>query len=337
MPASPTSTNSGASPCSFAPCKTELDCIQKILISLGSDAGLLGTVKSHFARIKGVKIAGFGIDLTELNQSQWRDIGETLVKALSELQTPSIICVDEMPVFVLQLLKQEGGAERTRVFLNWFRDLRQRYHKNVRWILAGSIGLDSVASRHRLGDTINDFATFPLGAFDDATADKMITKLAESYHVLVPAAARKRMVELIGWPIPYYLQLLFDGMLGQKQPAQNDLGISDVEAAFEALLQPAYTIHFDYWRQRLVEELGSPDDAYAMHILNAACSDPTGVSRETINQALANHITDAVKRNEVLGFLLSVLENDGYLVRDGERHRFRILWLRHYWKRRVAP
>jgi hypothetical protein len=36
-------------------------------------------------------------------------------------------------------------------------------------------------------------------------------------------------------------------------------------------------------------------------------------------------------------YLLDVLENDGYLVEEGKRWRFRSPLLREYWLRRVAP
>jgi hypothetical protein len=328
---------------SFAPCKDEMDCIRELTRAISKDERVAKQFLKKFSKalkhLKGIKISLFGVggglDLQNDAQPDWREVGEALAATLAELDGTWLLCVDELPVFVLKLLGGNNGQERTRSFLYWFRDLRQNYHQNVRWILAGSIGMDTVASRLGLGDTINDLDPFPLGAFSEETADSFLACLAASYNLPLGDDVRKYMIQRVGWPVPYYLQLLFDKleMSRSKHHAPDN---NAVDKAFEELLSPTYKIHFDYWRQRLKDELGNPDAGYALQLLNGACRDQTGTSKSALSQILHERISEPDPREEKLRYLLDVLENDGYLIQTGDRYHFRLEWLREYWLRRVA-
>lgn len=332
-----------ASIASFAPCENEMDCLRSIANAISKDAKLAKQFKKKFAKalknIKGVKLSflgvGGGIDLQAGTENDWREVGEALAGTLASLDGLWLICVDELPVFILKLLSRENGLDRTKSFLYWFRDLRQNYHKNVRWILAGSIGMDTIALRFDLTDTINDLDPYPLGAFSEETADHFLSHLAASYYFNINADVRHYMIQRVGWPVPYYLQLLFD-KLERQNNKKNSANRIMVDEAFEELLEPAYKIHFDYWRQRLKEELGQPDSNYAMQLLNAVCREQTGASRSVLNQILQEYIQEPEKKKETLRYLLDVLENDGYLIINEDRYHFRLEWLRQYWLRRIA-
>ncbi len=328
---------------SFAPCDDEMDCIRELTKAIGKDEKVAKKFLKKFSKalkhLKGIKISVFGVggglELQNDAQPDWREVGEALAATLAELDGTWLLCVDELPVFVLKLLGGENGQKRTRSFLYWFRDLRQNYHQNVRWILAGSIGMDTVASRLGLGDTINDLDPFPLGAFSDETADSFLACLAESYNLQLDADVRKYMIKRVGWPVPYYLQLLFEKVVMSKGENQAP-DRKTVDNAFAELLSPTYKIHFDYWRQRLTEELGNPDSGYALHLLNGACHNPAGISKSALSQILGERIAEPESREEKLRYLLDILENDGYFIQTGDRYHFRLEWLREYWLRRVA-
>jgi len=204
----------------------------------------------------------------------------------------------------------------------------------VRRLLAGSIGLDTVAARLNLGDTINDLRMQGLGPFDSETADRFLLELSKSYPIDLAPQIREHIVERIAWPIPYYLQVVFAELREMNAAAPIDR--SRVDEAFARLLDPARKNYFDYWRQRLHDELGTPEDGWALTLLNSICRDPEGASYETFQQALGRRISDPDERDSHLRYLLDVLQNDGYLVDDGDRYRFRLPLLREYWLRRVA-
>lgn len=332
-----------ASMASVAACEDEMGCVKELI----SAAGKNGRIAERFRQaltdaLKHVKNLRFtwgeaegSIEFHSEGTPDWRQVGEALTQSLAGLEHLHLLCVDELPIFVLTLLGQKGGRDRVRAFLNWFRNLRQVHHAKVRWIIAGSIGLDTVASRLRLGDTINDLDLFPLDAFTEDCANRYLAALAESYGLGLDPSVRRYMIQRVGWPVPYYLALLFEQTLIQGGRAAR-IDAAAVDMAFESLLAPAFKGYFDYWRQRLHEELGQPEAGHALVLLGAACRDEQGASRTVFGQHLANRVAAPEHREELLRYLLDVLENDGYFIKQEDRYRFRLEWLRQYWLRRVV-
>ena len=326
---------------SFAACPDELACVRELSKALAAAEPTLvksvqGTLKGLLPSIKSLKLGPLGIELASGETADWRALGEALARSIGDLDGRWLIAVDEVPVFLLGLLKRNDGLERVRGFLYWWRDLRQQHYADIRWILAGSIGLDTVAARHGIGDTVNDLVPAPLGAFDSETSDRFLAALAAGENIRLTRPVRKAIIGAIGWPVPYYLQILFDRLRDRVEDGAKPSTVL-VEQIFEELLVPAHKGYFDYWRQRLHDELGSPEDGQAVHLLSQCARDPTGASRETLSQALAEHIQDLEPREERLRYLLEVLESDGYLVMVDGRWRFRLELLRRYWLKRVAP
>lgn len=287
-------------------------------------------------KIKKVSGGGVGVEFGELSGDNWTQLGKTLAHALNDIKEPWLIEIDEVPLFVLKLLKLEDGQKRVRAFLSWLRVLRQE-HPDIRWTLAGSIGLDTVTARLNMGDTINDLLTVHLGPFSEESAQRLLDTLADSYDFILSPSVRDEIISRVGWLLPYYLQIVFS-LLRDHAPEQHERWeptADMVPLIFDELLSPSNRNYFDYWRQRLAEELGAPDDRHATVLLNAACQDVAGSASQTLFQTLHMHISDPDQCSDRLRYLLDVLVNDGYLVEDGERYRFRFGLLRDFWFRRV--
>lgn len=255
---------------------------------------------------------------------------------MGRIDARCLIFIDELPVFVLKLLGDgsRAGVDRVHQFLYWIRAIRHKFP--IRWMLAGSVGLDTVAGRINVADAINDLHIEKLDGFPHHIADEFLQALAESYEIKLGPEVRNRVLERVGSdrPIPYYLQLMFD----QLRQLGNEPVVADVETAVDNLLRPAHRNYFDYWRQRLFEELGRPDAEAAILLLNRCCYEPGGELRGTLSLSLAATIADPDRREDKLRFLLEVLQNDGYL-NEPERDRwgFYSPLLRAFWMKRVAP
>jgi hypothetical protein len=253
---------------------------------------------------------------------------------VSRLEGRWLIQIDELPVFILNLLNQDAPKDRGRVkeFLYWMRRLRQQ-HGGVRWMLAGSIGLDTVTARLNMADAINDLRIVKLGAFDVPTAHAFLEALAAAHDVQLGEAVRAHVVDRAGWPAPFYLQLIFHELRDVKGPVT----VNDVDRVIEDLTGPQHRNYFDYWRQRLYEELGSADAEHACTLLHNCCRSAAGATRSSLSLALAHAIPDAAAREGKLRYLLDVFHNDGYLIEESARWRFLSPLLREYWLRRLAP
>jgi uncharacterized protein len=293
-----------------------------------------GPLGKLFRRVKKVG----PIELVEAPPEQWHDVAQSLTRALAELTGRCLLLVDELPVFVLSLLAQDATGRRARDFLNWFRTVRQGPHgtAQIRWLLAGSIGLDTVTARLRLGDTINDLLPITLGPFNRPTAEHFLAELGTTYEVNLGESAVNRILERTGWLIPYYLQLVFSELLCYRDEQDIPITAATVDQVFEDLVSPAKRALFDYWRQRLEVELGKPDAQFAVLLLNIAAKDKGGVSISLFRQALHSHVNDPDHREEKAQYLADILVGDGYLVLEAGRYLFRSPLLRDFWLRRVV-
>jgi hypothetical protein len=298
--------------------------------------------KSPVAKFLG-KVKKFGVasvfefELKDDAEAHWATIGEAIVVALAATGSKWLILVDELPIFVLALLRADASGNRARDFLNWFRTLRQHSDlgQKVRWLLAGSIGLDTVTRRMGLGDTINDLYLYSdFGAFTRDTAFALLGELAKSYSMTLADDVKGHICGRMGWLIPFHLQMCFADLSARCPRGTPTL--ADVDAVYDNLLSPAKKTYFDFWRQRLQEELGQPDDGRAIRILNAIAKDDEGATRQTLSGVLSADLADAVAREQQLLYLTDTLVSDGYVVMLGERYQFRSALLRDYWRRNVV-
>ena len=336
---------------SVADISTELQFVQKLYEAaqtwkLGAQAVKAlakGPLGRFMHRIKKLGIATVAVELADDAASQWQDLGAGLARTLDKLDLKPdrrcLLLVDELPIFVLALLHQDPTGARARTFLNWFRQLRldPDASRHVRWILAGSIGLDTVTQRLRLGDTINDLFLFnDLGPFSPEVADEFLAALGQSYGLHLAPSVKAHLRDRLGWLIPYHLQLFFSGLRDQVGPGGR-VTDAEVDSVYEALLSPSKKGYFDYWEQRLTEELGAPDDRHALDLLNAVAKNPEGEPLRVLQAVLGARLPDPEQRDRQLRYLIDVLQSDGYLVLDGERFRFRSSLLRDFWARRILP
>lgn len=312
----------------------EIDFIVKLYEAIAKLDGkaasaALRRVGRSLPRLRKLEIAKLiSAEFTSDNADDWQYLADALLRVLRETEHRWIFMIDELPLFVLTLL--EHNRERTRRFLNWFRDVRidQEIGLSVRWLLAGSIGLDAVVARERLGDTINDLAVESLGPFTSKDADLLLVELAKAHGMELRPQVREHIVQRIGWLIPYHLQLLFAALRDEDIQAPS---IHDAERAYLGLLHPARKAYFDYWVQRLHEELGRVDAGHALAVLAATARDDEGASRTVLTQLLHSRGLEDEERHR---FLLDALETDGYVV-SGDRYVFRSPLLRDYWRARV--
>ena len=180
-------------------------------------------------------------------------------------------------------------------------------------------------------------AAASLGAYDEATAMSCLQELGESKGIEMSEEVCGAVLSQIGWPLPFYLQLVFHRLYaGLGRPARRP-ELADVERAIRELSRPDFYKHFEPWRGRLAEGLGPAEHRAAVAVLNALCQRPDGLSRQALRDVLASLFQEPSQAAHLLSTVLGQLERDGYLLRiDGKRdsptrYTFRSFLLRRYW------
>lgn len=308
------------------------------LVKLRPDPGFwsrlgegIGGLVERVVRVE-IGATSLAIDLTGAVAGDWQKIGDRMFRLLRDLDRRCLIAIDEFPIFVRRLIGQEGGVERTRLLLDWFRSLRldaELAEADVHFLLAGSIGLDAVVHRVGMSGTINDLRTFRLSDLSADEADALLCALGRGEGLTLPDAVRRRILERITWRIPYHLQLMFDQLLRWTRFEGRALSAELVDEAFEALLGPESRKHFAHWEERIKDPLIAPQERDLMKaLLAAAARDERGFQADTAAQ-----VRRKIAPDEELAPVLLSLEHDGYLVEHDGRWRFASSLLRAWWLR----
>jgi len=301
-------------------------------------------IRSFRRFIRGIKLTAgpASVTVADREEADWEEAAgslKSLIPRLADGDQQVLVTLDELPIFLGKLLKRDDGAGRVRRVLDWLRSICQGCGSDVPWILCGSIGLDTFVEKQGLEGTINVLTHFELGAFSDEDARGLLEELAEDEATvsILPDDVIATIIERIGWPVPYYLQLMFHELKNLPQEGRSDQfpTPNDVEAAFQAATGASSMGH---WVSRM-DDLLSPDAASrARRMLTDLCRCPDGMTRQEL---LMRRVADASQADPdtlelQLGELLRFLEDDGYLIRDGDRWTFRSFLLREYWNRRFG-
>jgi hypothetical protein len=139
------------------------------------------------------------------------------------------------------------------------------------------------------------------------------------------------IVTAVEWPIPFYLNLVFEQLRVVVAERQCSPSPALVEFALQRLMQYGRT-HFDHWDERLRKMLDDRMVHCCEIVLALACREAAGVTINTVDLRLSQEVAGDRQRSEVLGQLLDFLTSDGYLVREDGAVRFRSALLRRYWK-----
>jgi hypothetical protein len=259
-------------------------------------------------------------------QIQKEDIYEKL-KNLLDHEKETLIMVDELTILLNAFVKdKENGLRNAEFFLNWLRSFRQKSGTKIRWIFCSSVSLDNFTNRHRLGHTRNDITPFSLGAYDKTTALRLLKGLAENDNLPIDDAIMERMLEKITWFLPYFLQILHFKFNYLVKVEDEPVAIETVDKAYRLLTQEN---HLDTWDERMKEYDDLESNARKM--LKHISKNPNGESRENLISLLNKTINDAEIAEEIVGKLLRMLLNDGYLMENNEKYVFRSSLLRDYW------
>lgn len=265
---------------------------------------------------------------------------ETLISALEEAHEKAVIIVDEISYFFLALAQDDQQAAHR--FAYQLRALQQRY-KKVRWLITGSIGLDTIARRYDLEGAFVDFQIFILEPFTKAEARSYLRDPALQNQVDHPFNASDAdldaMLDELGWLAPFYLKLVANEVRPSIPGTGTQLKIAtktDFDVAFKRLLQPNRKSAFAVWREHVDKNLPIVDKTIAKRLLDFLSKYPNGEIEATLlsqmsSQSDGSTLAAGATRRQVQD-VLAILINDGLLMQLEGRFRFRSGLVQRYWQ-----
>ena len=282
----------------------------------------------HRLKQKGEFVHRFKSEYMEITEANWEEKADKLLQDLHGLDEAVWFLLDEFPIMIDKIAKRHGAADASAV-LHWLRRSRQEnVGSPVRFLLTGSIGLDSVLRRHNIRGPANDLrreTLTPLGA-DEAL--ELALKLAHDNSIPLNEALAREYIDRLGPAIwPYFIQL-FVAELQDHDPDPNHP--ADLEAIYRSVTHGNHNRnqYSDNMWERLQDIFNPAEAATARALLKTLAAQDSGVELEQLRTLSPLEDSDFF-------YVLDVLQHDGYLIEDdGGRLRFFSHLLRDYWRRR---
>ncbi|MDG4595426.1 MAG: ATP-binding protein [Candidatus Contendobacter sp.] len=345
-----------------ATCDDERAFVEKLETALRQETASLGdklwdsvgtSLNAIRARIQVIRIpvpgaGSLGVELRAAPTKDWATVASELVALIAGLDQRWLIYVDELPIMLLtRIIRGDPttGVERVRRFLDWFRnDVRGLPGAaRVRWLVSGSIGLDTLVQQHAMADTINTLRQVTLPPFSEPEVIAMLDRLGARYGLALAAADATALLAGIQWLQPYYVQLAFSELRGLLAAQPGAAPGTLIDATIEQVAQSAAYNDFHHWEKRLADQLAPATAGHARALLGQAAATREGARVELLLATLAERLPNATAEEVQRLFvdLRDILLRDGYWGAnedaEGRRYRFLLEPLRRWWLRRNTP
>ena len=268
-----------------------------------------------------------GVKLREPDVS-WKEDGTKIFCELKKSNPKSIVVIDELPTYLLMVQNKYGDSGSTiSTFLHWLRRIRQDLQ--IRFVVCGSIGIDTIVDKYRLENSVNDFARLQLLPFDDETAKGMITTLLDRYGIGHTDDLIKEIMESIGLQVPFFIQLMLKEIRDRTDSERKDLTSEIIfDSYWKGLLGAEGKKDFAWYFERLTTEFRGKDHRAALEILHLLARVPGAPEAE-----LAEIHSEITQRDDESGFrrILHVLETGFYITRNDAGITFHNKVLRDLW------
>ena len=172
----------------------------------------------------------FRIGLKEKIQKTWKEIGKEIFSQLESTDQKIILIFDEFALMIENFLDDRLKEKEVREFLRWFRSLRiDPSATKCRFVIGSSISIDHHLSKLGILDSFNDFERFEISEFEEIeTAKSFLNFLLRGKRVNISNQAKVELLQLIGPPIPYFIQVFVSQIINKyagknKQARKNDI------------------------------------------------------------------------------------------------------------------
>ena len=286
--------------------------------------------------VEEVDVHGVRIKLKTELRSQWQEQGDILFGALAGIPATVIFILDELPMMIDRMVREDRRDEAIEL-LRWLRALRQRPDiVNLRFLLAGSIGIERVLNELGEISAINDFEKLRLEPFPERVAREFIGEVAKTEGFELPEDCVDAMLTAIGTPVPYFIQILFSEIAKAHKLSGEPIDVQMVTAIYRnKVLGVDCKTYFEHYYTRL-RDYYRPHEERAVKRILRELAVTEGLSREVCFQLykeVAGENTDL----DAFHILMADLENEFYVRYDLDDQRYlfackllRDWWLRHY-------
>lgn len=274
-----------------------------------------------------------------LSEETWQQHGGTLLRFCADLAKPVLLVLDELPIFLKRMLRQERGRQKVDEFLSWLRGLLQQFSGgSLVLIVSGSIGLNPLVRRLGIPDRINYFYPFQLGPWSREATIECLNRLAANSTLKVDSGVASAVYERLDTGIPHQVQFFFARLTDHAlMHGQDRVAVEDVDDVYRNdLLGPAGQNYLVHYEARLNDGLGDDQDlTIAMEIL-AEASTKDVFTLEAQRQLGRLYLPIVDNAPDRISEVLDILEHEGYIESCDGGRRFTSRLLKDWWAARFG-
>ena len=302
-----------------------------------------GFLKGLFARIEKIEAYEFKVELRKSDdfKEKWEERATELIDQIAGSRDKVLFIIDELPDMLNAMFSHAPDEYET--FLHWFRKTRERSLLcNVRWLVGGSINL--VASLDQQGKVklINDLKPELLMPFSLGEVEEFVSRMFKKNRVPFDNTVIPRIHELLGSPIPYFLQMLTQELCRKwKHDRMGTMTAETVTEVFnKTLLGEMARDKLQHYRSRINLHYQQGEQEAACYLLNKLSLSDDGISRSTLVQLYRQieekkmHRRTGQTLTEAFQRLLMYLQSDFYIEETKTDHYdFASRLLKTWWKK----
>ena len=254
-----------------------------------------------------------------------------------------MLAIDELPILVNRLLKDEtgritpDGKSEADAFLSWLRKVGQAHRNRVSLILSGSVSLEPILVQAGLSAQVNIFSAYDLKPWSEGTAISCLEALANACGIELPFEARRDMCRRLQYCIPHHVQMFFDQMHEHlRRAGWKNASLEDVKWVYEhEMLGVRGQVDLQHYEGRLEAVLGRAGYTVALEMLTATAV-AGEIAAETLDRYRDYFSARDGESNSTVENVLHVLQHDGYLEPRNGGFRFVSGFLEDWWCRRYG-
>jgi len=300
-------------------------------------------LKGVLSRINKVEAYEFKIELRKEEdlKENWKIRLTELMDRVFNSGEKVLFIIDELPDMLSGILA--CSPDEYEDFLHWFRKLRDKSLKSsVRWMVGGSVNLTAALDKEGMIKLINDLKTEPLAPFNEKEVEQFVTEMLRINKVEFDKTVIPRIIELLGSPIPLFLQMLTQELYRKwKHDRSKPISAETVTDVFnKSLLGEMARDKLQHYRTRIDVHYAEEEREATCYLLNKLSLSEDGVSRNTLLQ-LYRQIEEKKTKgrtgpalNQGFQRLLLHLQSDFYIEEaENGNYDFASRLLKTWWKK----
>jgi len=269
-------------------------------------------------------------------RKNWSSYAESLIETIERKADGEkiLLILDEVSFLIEDMLEHgEDQKDNVRKLLSWFQKTRT-VMQNVRLILSGSEHLPTFLKGYAIEGYLDDLEEVSLDLFDIPTARNFIFLVLTGCNIVTTLKEINQILELMGKPIPYFLQLFLDAICRECSEKQS-LTCDDLATIYyNNLLGPDSKRYFESILKQLdrYQRFGRNGQSAALRILNRLADTDT-CPVDQLNFIWQNEVGS----EELFHVMLCILQDDFYIRIQNDEACFDSKLLKDWWNRHVLP